>query len=135
MAHVLHRHPPSHRVDRVLGFFSSRPNWRIRTPPPSPSRPQASVSPPFGWGVGGGRYTTHSIAGEWVGGPIPTRGQTFWYSRYICTLPHHHSNSKKIFFRVNNFFMSNLSHFLILPNPSTVRCAVHRLVKKNIGFF
>jgi hypothetical protein len=49
----------SHRVDRVLGFFFSRPNWdslsrRRVCPPPSPL---------------------------WF--PIPTRGQSLWYSRYI----------------------------------------------------
>ncbi len=32
---------------------------------------------------GGG---THSLAGEGVGGPVRTRGQTLWYSRFICTL-------------------------------------------------
>jgi hypothetical protein len=42
---------------------------------------QASV-PPFGSGVGG----LHSIAGEGVRVPIRTRGQTLWYSRYLCTL-------------------------------------------------
>ncbi len=33
-----------HRVDRVLGFFSSRPNWFGHPPPP---HPQVSVSPPL----------------------------------------------------------------------------------------
>ncbi len=33
-----------HRVDRVLGFFSSRPNWD-----PQPPHPQASVPPPILW--------------------------------------------------------------------------------------
>jgi hypothetical protein len=42
-----------HRVDRVQGFFSSRPNWDPLPPPP-----QASV-PPLG---------THSLAEEGVGG-------------------------------------------------------------------
>jgi hypothetical protein len=39
--------------------------------------------PPFG-SAGG----THPLTGEgWVlGVPIRTRGQTLWYSRYICTL-------------------------------------------------
>jgi hypothetical protein len=47
-----------HKVDRVLGFFSSRQNWD----PPTP-HPQASVSPrPFGSGG------THSHAGDGVGG-------------------------------------------------------------------
>jgi hypothetical protein len=48
-----------HRVDRVLGFFSSRPNWN----PPLP-HPQASVFPPL-WFRGEG---TDSLAGEVVGG-------------------------------------------------------------------
>ncbi len=46
-----------HRIDRVLGFFSNRPEG------------------------------THSLAGRVDGGvPVRTRGQTLWYSRYICTL-------------------------------------------------
>jgi hypothetical protein len=50
------------RVDRVLGFFSSRPNW---DPPPSPPpHPQASV-PPFG--SRGGGHTRLRERG--VGGP------------------------------------------------------------------
>ncbi len=66
----------TNRVDRVLSFFSSRPNWdphiltRRRVCPPLPL-------------VGGGGSR------EGVGGvPIRTRGQTLWYSRYICTLCH-----------------------------------------------
>jgi hypothetical protein len=47
-----------HRVDRVLGFFSSRPNWFGHPPPP---HPQVSVSPLFGSGGG-----TDSLAGEGV---------------------------------------------------------------------
>ncbi len=37
---------------------------------------------PPSWFKGG----THSFVGEGVGVPIRTRGQTLWYSRYICTL-------------------------------------------------
>jgi hypothetical protein len=45
--------------------------------------PQASVPPPPLWFVGG--YTL--ACGRGGGGvPIPTSGQTLWYSRYICTL-------------------------------------------------
>ncbi len=47
-----------HRVGRVLGFFSSRPNWF--------------------------RGGTHLLTGEGV--QIPTRGQPLWYSKYMCTL-------------------------------------------------
>jgi hypothetical protein len=50
-----------HKVDRVLGFFSRRPNWN-----PHSSCPPASVSPPP-FGSGG----THSLAGEGVGGGPP----------------------------------------------------------------
>ncbi len=57
----------SHRVDRVLGFLSSTPNW---LPPPPPS-----VPPPHLRFQGG----EHSLAGG--GGPIRTKGQTLWYSR------------------------------------------------------
>jgi hypothetical protein len=64
-----------HRVDRVLGFFSSRPNsdpltrGRICSPPLFP---------------GGG--DTHACG---IGGvPIRTRRQTLWYSRYTVTRPY-----------------------------------------------
>ncbi len=54
-----------HRVDRVLGFFSSRPNWDL-------PHPQASVSPPL-IPKGGG----HSRLRErvWVG-PNSDEGTT-----------------------------------------------------------
>jgi hypothetical protein len=60
-----------HRVDRVLSFLSSRPNWDSPTPS---SAGECVSSPPLvpgerGWAV-----------------PILTRGQTLWYSRYVCTL-------------------------------------------------
>ena len=61
--------PNSHRVDRVLSFFSSLPNWDSPTPSPA----SECVPPPFGWGGGGGY--THSLAGQGVlEVPIPTRG-------------------------------------------------------------
>jgi hypothetical protein len=55
-----------HRVDRVLGFFSSRPNWDL---PPIPS-PAGEYVPPFGSGGG----ETHSLTGEGVGGPNSDEG-------------------------------------------------------------
>jgi hypothetical protein len=63
----------NHRVDRVVGFLSIRPNWDH---PPTLS-PAGKCPPPLGSGVGG----THSLAGEGggVGVPIWTRGQTLWY--------------------------------------------------------
>ncbi len=68
-----------HRVDRVLSFFFSRPNWDS----PTPSSAGERASPL--WFGRGGRYTlVCGRGGEGV--PIPTRGQTLWYSRYICTL-------------------------------------------------
>jgi hypothetical protein len=86
MAHVLHmlqkqRKSPQHTEWTECLAFSLV--VRIWIPPPP--YPQASVSPPphicF-------RGITHSLAGEGVGvgDPIPTRGQTLWFSRYICTL-------------------------------------------------
>jgi hypothetical protein len=50
----------NHRVDRVRGFFPSRPNW---------DPPQASVFPPL---VPGG--PTYVLAGEGVGGPNSYEG-------------------------------------------------------------
>jgi hypothetical protein len=68
----------------VLGFFSSRLNWDYPTPSPTgecvpPSQAGECVPLWLGWG-------THSLAEEGVGVPIPTRGQTQWYSRYIYVL-------------------------------------------------
>ncbi len=48
-----------HRVYIVQGFLSSRPNW-------VPLGPRGEE--------------THSLAGEGMGDPIPTEGQTLWYS-------------------------------------------------------
>ncbi len=48
------------RIDRVLSFFSSRPNW---DPPPFIRRRVLHPPPPFGSGG------AHSIAGEGMGGP------------------------------------------------------------------
>ncbi len=59
-----------HRVDRVLSFFSSRPHWHY--PHPLTRRRVCRPPPLFDSGD--------------RGVPIPTRGQTLWYSRYICTL-------------------------------------------------
>jgi hypothetical protein len=53
-----------HRVDRLLGFFSSRPNWDHPL-----SHPQASVSPPL-WFLG----EAYSLGGEGVWGSQFGRG-------------------------------------------------------------
>ncbi len=65
----------AHRVDRVLGFFSRRPNWDSPTPSPAGE----NVSPPL---VPGGD-TLSCGRGRGGGVPIRTRRQTLWYSRYI----------------------------------------------------
>jgi hypothetical protein len=61
----------NHRVDRVPGFLSSRPNW-IRPPP----HPQAGVAPL--WIRGG---LTRLREKGWAD-LIRMKGQTLWYSRY-----------------------------------------------------
>ncbi len=53
------RYSPSHRVDRVLGFFSSRPNWDSPTPSPWPSGCFSTPQPPLV-----PRGGPHSLAGE-----------------------------------------------------------------------
>ncbi len=58
----------THRVDKVLGFFSSRSNWD-----PHPF-PQVNVSPPLFPG------RAHSLAGEGVGGSQLDEGD-----RQCCT--------------------------------------------------
>ncbi len=75
---MLARKEERHRVDRVLGLFSNRPNWDFPTSPP---HPLASVSSPsFG---PGGVHTRLRERG--CGGPNSDKG-TDCYSRYICTL-------------------------------------------------
>ncbi len=51
----------------------SHPNWVPQLP-----NPQASVSPL----LFGSKGETHSLAGKGMGDPIPTKGQTLWYSMY-----------------------------------------------------
>ncbi len=73
---VLRAQLENHRqnVDRVLGFFSSSPNWD------SPSPAGECVLPSFG--LGGDTNSLREMG--WGGGvPIQTRGQTLWYSRYL----------------------------------------------------
>ncbi len=73
------------RVYRVLGFFSSRPNWDSPTHSPPAWRvcPPLRVRAPHPFGSGGGGHTGWRESG---GVPIPTREQTLWYSRYKCSL-------------------------------------------------
>ncbi len=57
-----------HKVDRVLGFSSSRPNWD--PPPPQPAGEFGSPPPPP-WVPGGG---THLLGGQGLGGPNTDEG-------------------------------------------------------------
>jgi hypothetical protein len=61
----------SDRVDRVIGFFSSSPNW---DPPPLP---QASVFPPFWFRVGEGTVASGRGGAQWGRGDrhCGTRGK------------------------------------------------------------
>jgi hypothetical protein len=62
-----------HRVDRVPGFFSSRPNWLPR-PAPSPASECCPPSPfGFKWGGGDGQWA-HSLAGEGARGANSDEG-------------------------------------------------------------
>jgi hypothetical protein len=70
-----------HRVDRVLGFISSCPNWDS----PNPVTRKRVCSPLLWLGGGGGAQHTRLRERGW-GVAIPTKGQTLWCSRYICTL-------------------------------------------------
>ncbi len=76
---ALRMQPEIHQqsVDRVQVFFFSRPNRDSPTPSPAGE----CVLPSFGSG-GGGVIHTNCGRGGW-GVPIPTRGQTLWYSRYL----------------------------------------------------
>jgi hypothetical protein len=74
------KYSASHRVDRVLGFSSSHPNWNKLSHPLTRRRvcPSTRLAP-------GGDVHTRLGEMRW-GVPIPTRGKTLWYSRYVCTL-------------------------------------------------
>jgi hypothetical protein len=67
----------THKVDWVPSFFFSRPKWDHPTPL---TRRRVCVSPSFG----SGGYTLAGGREDGGGVPIPTRGQTLWYSRYKC---------------------------------------------------
>jgi hypothetical protein len=65
------------RIDRVLSFFSSRPNWDS----PSPSHAGECCIPPS---LVPGGHTWYRERGWGV--PVRTRRHTLCYSRYKCTL-------------------------------------------------
>ncbi len=67
----------SRRSDRL---FSSRPNCQIGTPHPLTRRRVCLTPLWFGW------RDTLTCGRGGRGVPIPTRGQTLWYSRFVCTL-------------------------------------------------
>jgi hypothetical protein len=69
------QYTPDHKVYRVPGFLSSRPNG---SPHPLSTYRECCSPPPLG---PRGRYTRLRERG-WVGDPVPPMGQTFWYSRY-----------------------------------------------------
>ncbi len=80
--HVNEQGPPKrflHKVDRVLGFFSSRSN-ELGSPPQCPHPLTLRRVCPHLLVPGMG---THSLAGEGLVVPIRTRGQTMWNSTYI----------------------------------------------------
>ncbi len=56
---------------RELGFFLQ--SSELGPPPP---HPQTSVSSPLRFGGGG----THSLAGDWEGGPSSNVGTEMWYT-------------------------------------------------------
>ncbi len=108
----------THRVGRVLSFFSSRQNWV--SPNPSP----ASKCAPLPFGPGGEGTLA---CGRGVGGVlIPTRGHTLWCSTYIYKnfvlspysimyLRLHPLSSLLICFKVPH--LSLFLYFLYLPPP------------------
>ncbi len=82
----------NHKVYRVPGIFSSRPNQ-------VPSPTSECCSSPFG---SKGEDTLACWGGG--GGPIPTKEQTFWYSMY---------NIIPLRYECSAGFPSNISQYLI----------------------
>ncbi len=69
----------NHRVDKVLLFLQSS---EFGTPPPPHTQASVDGTPPPLWFRGG----IPACGRGGGGGPIRTRGQTLWYSRYIGTV-------------------------------------------------
>jgi hypothetical protein len=89
--------------------FSSRRNWDS----PTPSHAGECATPPV---PGGG---SRSLPGEGVGGggfPIPTRGHTLWYSRYLYNVPYFEVQSLKEWRNLySRLFVSHSSLKPVLP--------------------
>jgi hypothetical protein len=75
LQNAFHNDPYDHIVNRVLGFFYSRPNW---DPPPLPQPAGECV---LHFGLGGGTIAC-GRGGGWA--PIWSRGQTLWCSYVLC---------------------------------------------------
>jgi hypothetical protein len=100
-----------HRVDRVLSFFSSRPNWNYPTPSHA-----GDVCPSFGSGGGGGFTLIRGRGGEDVGESQFRRGDRHFGtlgSRYICTL--------LIMAKVKVFRINTIGHVFIFHKSCLCR--------------
>jgi hypothetical protein len=85
------RYPPALKSQIIQ---SARLSFQSELGPPHP-HPQGSVAPPPFGSKGRGRHTrlrgrgeTHSLAGRGWEDPIPTDGQTPWYSLYYNPSKH-----------------------------------------------
>jgi hypothetical protein len=88
----------THRVDSVLGFFSSRPNW---DPPPTPSPAGECVPHPFGSGGPGGEGDTLACCRGGGDGPNSDEGTDtvvlYVYSMYLVKRPYESLGLNKSF--------------------------------------
>ncbi len=103
-----------HRVDRVLSFLSSRPNWD--SPTPSNAGYLECTPPPPPPGSEG-----HTRLGEGGGVPIPTRGQSDCMAgrqKYYCQIVSLHKPATPC----TGKYKYDLTHTLIISAPDTSKC-------------
>jgi hypothetical protein len=93
-----HIHHVPHKDTECQAFFPSRSNWD-----PHPPYSQGSVAfPPF---ESKEEDTLACVGVGWGGDPIPTKGQTLWYS---CILPCYLFGSLLYFFLSPSIFLAKV---------------------------
>ncbi len=110
----------SHRVDRVLGFFASHPNWDSPTPSPAASQAGVSLNPV---GSGGGEGYTNA-RGRGGGGSQFRRGDRHCGTLGIyvlCSASYQKSYQRTCF--IDRYFLTNSMQIIqIFPPLSRLFC-------------
>ncbi len=101
----------------MLSFFSNCRNWDSPTP-----HPQAGECAPLHFGSGGGG--AHSLGGDGLGIPIPTRGHTLWYSVFRSTLCLHGTRNTQVPGTATDATESYAAFLSVHTNPIFSLCQV-----------